>query len=204
MMLQSGKRDNFVGFNLFELQQMGFVGKDEPAVGSVTANTLCMMLTTTLDGILLFLFVFSAPLPLTHIRVSLRSTSFVTVTWDAPSGSVFDGFAYDFPRFNESLVRLPPVPLSKMFESLSAESNYTVIFYVTSNSAAGLVLYSLPTVFTFSTCVLWSQTFYFDFSLFRDFILDWGFVEFRFIFFLCMIFFSFSFTFNFFTLSFFH
>ncbi|KAK7491298.1 hypothetical protein BaRGS_00017399, partial [Batillaria attramentaria] len=93
----------------------------------------------------------TTPLPLMHVRVSLKGTDFVTIAWDVPSGTVYDGFAYDFPFFNETLTELPADPTSKKFESLDANSNYTVTLYVFSRHVDGNILYSLPTTFNFST-----------------------------------------------------
>ena len=80
-----------------------------------------------------------------------------------PSGSVFDGFAYDFPFLNETLKELGTVPQSVRFESLEPNSNYTVMLYVFSRHVDGSLLYSEPIAFNFSTCVwlgLSSQLFF--------------------------------------------
>ncbi|XP_070189417.1 tyrosine-protein phosphatase 10D-like [Littorina saxatilis] len=93
----------------------------------------------------------TTPLPLMHVRISMKGTDFAVISWDTPSGSVFDGFAYDFKFFNETLAPLGPEPLSVRFESLEANSNYTVTLYVYSNRVDGTVLYSKPVDFNFST-----------------------------------------------------
>ena len=93
----------------------------------------------------------------------MRGTDFAVISWDMPSGSVFDGFAYDFPFLNETLKELGTVPQSVRFESLEPNSNYTVMLYVFSRHVDGSLLYSEPIAFNFSTCVwlgLSSQLFF--------------------------------------------
>lgn len=120
------------------------------------ASPLLVHAYTVCDDTVLFVFSapnFPAPLPLVHVRVSLKGTDFVTVAWDVPSGTVYDGFAYDFDFSNETLAELPAAPTYKKFESLDANSNYTVTLYVFSRHVDGTILYSLPIAFNFSTCV---------------------------------------------------
>ena len=83
----------------------------------------------------------------------MRGTDFAVISWDIPSGTVFDGFAYDFPFLNETLKELGAVPQSVRFESLEPNSNYSVTLYVFSRHVDGSLLYSQPIAFNFSTCV---------------------------------------------------
>ncbi|KAL8579584.1 hypothetical protein ACOMHN_025537 [Nucella lapillus] len=93
----------------------------------------------------------TTPLPLMHVRVSMKGTDFAVISWDTPTGSVFDGFAYDFPFLNQSLEKLPASPLSVRFEGLKPKSNYSVTLYVFSRRVDGSLLFSEPTPFNFST-----------------------------------------------------
>ena len=77
---------------------------------------------------------------------------FVVVSWDAPSGSVIDGYAYDFEYLNDTQVLLPPTPLSLKLEVLQPDKNYTVVLYAFSRSYTGDLLYSDPIEFNFTTC----------------------------------------------------
>ena len=95
----------------------------------------------------------------------MRGTDFAVISWDMPSGSVFDGFAYDFPFLNETLTELGASPQSVRFESLENNSSYTVTLYVFSRHVDGSLLYSEPTAFNFSTCV-WLGCFFQSFFFF--------------------------------------
>ena len=113
-----------------------------------------------------------------HVRVSMKGTDFAVISWDMPSGSVFDGFAYDFPFTNETLVELPADPLNVRFESLDPKSNYTVTLYVFSRRVDGSLLYSEPISFNFSTCVWFRKKKCFSSWMFFLFLL--GFLVFAF------------------------
>ncbi|GFR86087.1 protein-tyrosine-phosphatase [Elysia marginata] len=112
------------------------------------------------------------PLPVTHVRVSVRAIDTVTLAWDAPVGSALSGFALTFDPLNLTLYSLPVEVDQYKLEGLEPDTNYTVRVFTYSERSGGEPLYSDATAFNFSTCRLPHHSVMFGFSLYgRGFFL---------------------------------
>ncbi|KAK3790007.1 hypothetical protein RRG08_016325 [Elysia crispata] len=93
----------------------------------------------------------TTPLPVTHVRVSVRGIDTVTLAWDAPAASALSGFALTFDPLNLTLTPLPVGVDQFKLEGLQPDTNYTAQLFTYSVRPGGERLYSAVTAFNFST-----------------------------------------------------
>ncbi|GFN86195.1 protein-tyrosine-phosphatase [Plakobranchus ocellatus] len=93
----------------------------------------------------------TTPLPVTHMRVSVRGIDTVTLAWDAPAGSALSGFALTFDPLNLTLIPLPVEVDQYKLEGLQPDTNYSSQVFVFSRRPRGGLVYSAATHFNFST-----------------------------------------------------
>ncbi|XP_071115276.1 tyrosine-protein phosphatase 10D-like isoform X2 [Haliotis cracherodii] len=92
----------------------------------------------------------TTPFPITHYWVSLRGTTKVIINWDAPTGTSYDYFVYNFPLGNTAMGELPSDQFDLMLDNLDPGKDYSITLYAVSRGIKDSLMSTGATI-NFST-----------------------------------------------------
>ncbi|XP_067674274.1 tyrosine-protein phosphatase 10D-like isoform X2 [Haliotis asinina] len=92
----------------------------------------------------------TTPFPISHLWVSLRGTTKVIINWDAPTGTSYDYFVYNFPLGDTAMGELPSDQFDLILDNLDPGKDYSITLYAVSRGIKDSLM-SAGTTLDFTT-----------------------------------------------------